>query len=81
MCLRRCFVSTVAIAFVLLGAGTAAAQPPMSTPEGGGCADNGQAVAGAASGPGAFGQLVRTNTPLADDVAAFFDIFCAPDPS
>ena len=66
----------VPVAVVLLAAPAAAQGPPSDTPSGGGCQANGQAVAGAASGPGAFGQFVRTNAPLADDVAAFFDLFC-----
>lgn len=66
----------VPIAVVLLAAPAAAQGPPSETPTGGGCRENGQAVAGAASQPGPFGRFVSTQTPIADDIALFFRNFC-----
>src|SRR5690242_18724482 len=43
---------------------------------GAGCKENGQAVAGGAQAPGPFGQFVSTQTPIADDVAAFKETLC-----
>lgn len=72
---------TIALAVMLaLGGGNAAAGgPPPDTPAGtgGGCRENGQAIATIARLIGPFGQLVRTSAPIADDNAAFFAAICA----
>ena len=75
----RCWSSAlvVPVAVVLLAAPAAAQGPPSETPSGGGCRENGQAVASAAGAPGPFGQFVRTQAPIADDVALFFVFFCS----
>ena len=70
-------VLVVPVAGVLLAAPAAAQGPPSETPSGGGCKDNGQELAAAAGAPGAFGQFVRTQAPIADDVALFFRLFCS----
>ena len=66
----------VTAALVMLTASPAAADAPFTTPTGGGCQANGLAVAGVASAPFAFGQVVRTHAPIADDNALFFTLFC-----
>jgi hypothetical protein len=67
----------VPVAVVLLAAPAAAQGPPDETPAGGGCRENGEAVSGFARMPGAFGQFVQSNAPIADDNAAFFVLFCS----
>lgn len=62
---------------VLAPAAASASDTPAGT--GGGCKENGQAVAGAARGPDPFGQFVRTQAPIADDVAGFFALCQAAD--
>jgi len=77
MTLRRwSSVLVVPTALVVLTASPAGAEPPSTTPTGGGCQANGQAIAGAARTVQPFGQVVRTNAPIADDNALFFDLFC-----
>jgi hypothetical protein len=70
----------LALGIVVSTPATASAQPPATTPgQSGvqGCQENGQAIAGAASGPGAFGQVVRENAPIADENALFFTRLCS----
>ena len=72
--------TAIAAGLVLLAPASAyAAGPPATTPAGtgGGCAANGQAISGAAMGPGAFGQIVRGAAPIADQNAAFFTALCS----
>ena len=79
MDVRRCCTGLVATAVLVLLPTAAAAQgPPASTPAGtgGGCQENGQAVSFAARGEGPFGQFVRGQAPIADDIAVFFQLFC-----
>jgi hypothetical protein len=66
---------------VLLGAGSAAAAPPPSTPGDteGGCKENGQAISGAAQSLNPFGQVVRGQAPISDNNAEFFNMFCDGD--
>ena len=64
------FLTIVAVPSSALAAGEA-------TGGGAGCQANGQAVAGAAQGPGAFGQIVKTQAPIADNVAEFKAAFCS----
>ena len=60
------------------GAAAAAGGPPTGTPAGtgGGCRENGQAIATVARLVGPFGQIVRTSAPIADDNATFFATIC-----
>lgn len=79
---RAIIGGTVLALSVVLAPGAAAAAtpgPPGDTPGGGpgGCRANGQAISGAASAPGAFGEIVRTAAPIADENAEFFQAFCA----
>ena len=79
MNVRRCCAGLVATAaLVLLPTAAAAQGPPEATPAGtgGGCQANGQAVSSAARGEGPFGQFVRTQDPIADDIAGFFQLYC-----
>ena len=69
-------VLVVPVAVLLLAAPAAAQGPPSETPTGGGCQENGEAIAGAAIVFRPFGQVVRGNAPIADENAAFFDLFC-----
>jgi hypothetical protein len=67
-----------AAALLVLCPAAAQAEPPV-TPAGtgGGCKDNGQAVAGFARTPGPFGaDLVRGSAPIAPLNALFFETFC-----
>jgi hypothetical protein len=71
--MRRILLAT-GIAGVLV----AGAQPAVAQDHAGGCKENGQAVSTAARAPGPFGQFVRENVPINDDVALFKTIFCGP---
>ncbi|MGY1696796.1 hypothetical protein ACI780_18010 [Geodermatophilus sp. SYSU D00814] len=70
---------------VLAAPAVASAAPPQTTPPttpaqtGGGCAENGAVIAGAARGAEPFGETVRDNTPIAPLNAVFFTLFCAED--
>jgi hypothetical protein len=68
----------LAVGVVVLAPATASAEPPNTPGQAGvqGCRDNGQAISGAASGPGNFGEVVRANAPIADENAAFFRALC-----
>ncbi len=71
--------AVLAVVSVLLApAAAGAAGPPSDTPAGGGggCAANGHVISEAASGPGAFGSMVRQAAPIADENADFFTLFC-----
>jgi hypothetical protein len=68
-----------ALGVVVFTPAAAMAEPSTTTPgQSGeqGCRENGQAISGAASGPGNFGEIVRENAPIADENAAFFDALC-----
>jgi hypothetical protein len=72
--------AVLALGVVVFTPATASAEPPSTTPgQSGvqGCRENGQAISGAASGPGAFGQQVRGAAPIADENAAFFTALCS----
>jgi hypothetical protein len=65
---------------LVLAPAVASAEPPTTTPGQSvvqGCRRNGQAISGAASGPGAFGRTVRGAAPIADQNAAFFAALCS----
>jgi hypothetical protein len=78
-----------AVAALALLPGVASAAPPDTPPgqagttpgqsEERGCRDNGQAISGAASGPGAFGEGVRQAAAIADENANFFGELCGDD--
>ena len=72
MNVRRLSVAAVVAAGLVLvvPAHAGAVDTPAGT--GGGCKENGLAVASAAEGGRGFGQFVRTQVPIADDVAGFF---------
>jgi hypothetical protein len=76
---RRSSAALLTLGLVLLAPATASAAPPSTTPgQSGqqGCRENGQVISTVASGPGAFGQVVRRNAPIADDNAQFFGDLC-----
>ena len=71
--------AVLALGLVVLAPATASAEPPATTPgQSGvsGCAANGAAISGGASGPGTFGEIVRGFAPIADENAAFFTALC-----
>ena len=68
--------AVLTLGLVLAAPAVASAAPDTPAGTGGGCKENGQAIAGAASGPGAFGQFVRRNVPIAQDNARFFTELC-----
>jgi hypothetical protein len=64
---------------VVLGAAAglvASVAPATAADQQGGCKENGQAVASAAHAIQPFGQFVRTQAPINDDVAAFKTALC-----
>jgi len=69
------------LGLVLLAPTAASAEPPTTPGQSGvqGCRANGQAVSNFASGPGAFGQVVRGNAPIADENVLFFTLLCGAD--
>ena len=69
---------TVSAVALLILAPTAAHAEPVDTPAGtgGGCKENGQAVAGNAQDLQPFGAVVSQNAPIAPLNAAFFRMFC-----
>ena len=72
--------AVLALGVVVFTPDVASAEPPTTTPgQSGeqGCRENGQAISGAASGPGAFGRTVRGAAPIADQNAAFFAALCS----
>jgi hypothetical protein len=73
--MRRRLLTIGVAASLLVAAGPASAVPDGNP---GGCKENGQAVAGAAQAPGPFGQFVKTNVPINDEVELFKTIFCGP---
>ena len=62
--------------FIVLAAPSSALAAGQAIGGGAGCKANGQAVATAASGSGAFGQFVSTKVPIADNVAGFKAQLC-----
>jgi hypothetical protein len=82
------FGGAVLLAVLVAPSGAFAAGQAQATGGGAGCQANGQVVAGAAKGapegpPPAvpFGKVVRTNVPIADNVAAFKAAFCNSQPA
>jgi hypothetical protein len=74
--------AVLALGVVVFTPATAMAEPPTTTPgQSGvsGCAENGQAISGAARGEDPFGQTVRQNAPIADENAAFFSALCSAE--
>jgi len=67
---------TLGLFLIALVAPTSALAAGEAAGGGAGCKENGQAVASAARSPGAFGQFVSTQTPIADDVALFKATLC-----
>jgi hypothetical protein len=70
--MRRMLVALAAAAGLV-----ASVAPARAADQQGGCKENGQAVAFAAHAFQPFGQVVRLNAPINDDVAAFKAAFCA----
>jgi hypothetical protein len=62
--------------FVLLSGPGAALADGQAVGGGAGCQANGQAVATAAQSVRPFGDVVKNNAPIADDVAQFKDTLC-----
>ena len=80
-----CWAFSAAVLLTVLAAPAGAFAQGQAVGGGAGCQANGQVVAGAAQGAPAgpppaapFGQFVRTNVPIADDVAQFKATLCKP---
>ena len=69
--MRKVLLTLGAAAGIVIGA-----TPAVAADKQGGCKANGQAVAAAAHGLHPFGQFVRTQAPINDDVAAFKEALC-----
>jgi hypothetical protein len=74
--MRWAFGSASLLLVLAAPSGALAAGEPVGG--GAGCKANGQAVAAAAQSSGPFGQFVRTQAPIADDVAQFKAALCKP---
>jgi hypothetical protein len=75
---RTWSAATVLAAGLLLLSPAAAHAAPSGTPAGtgGGCRENGQAIAGSAQALQPFGAVVRQETPIAPLNAMFFATLC-----
>ena len=75
---RWCAATVSAAALLFLSPAAASAAPPGGTPAGtgGGCPENGHAVASNAKSLRPFGAVVRQNAPIAPLNADFFSTLC-----